>query len=114
MQFLTYNRNPFTVEALQITEENMEHIAPMIGDIRKKGNDRYIAINRRLVPHVTRAYVGWWVTKVDNNLRCYSPKAFSEQFTEAPMTTEQLIERANLEHAEYARLEEQHWPTPTE
>jgi hypothetical protein len=103
MEFATYNRNPFTVEALMITEENLDEVAALIGIVRTKGNDRYIAINRRLVPHVTRAYVGWWVTKVDNNLRCYSPKAFAEQFSPAE----------DPAHPGYEQWHEGAWPSPS-
>lgn len=87
MEFVTYNRNPFTVEAVMITRENIEEVAVLIGEYRVKGDDCYIALNRRIVPHITRAYLGWWVTRVDNNFRCYSPKAFNEQFSVAPEIT---------------------------
>lgn len=81
MEFHTYHRNPFTVKAVLITKENIEEIALLIGELRKKGDDPYIALNRRIIPHITRAYVGWWLTKVEDNYRCYSPKAFNEQFS---------------------------------
>lgn len=87
MEFQIYNRNPFTVEAVMITRENIEEVAGLIGEYRSKGDDCYISLNRRIVPHITRAYLGWWVTRVDNNFRCYSPKAFNEQFSKAPEGT---------------------------
>jgi hypothetical protein len=126
MQFKPYNRNPFEVEALLITEENLEEVAPLIGNMRKKGNSRYIAVNALLVPHIPRVYVGWWVTRQDNTLRCYSPRAFSEQFSPAEAvtetsegvpevsepTTEDLILQANAEHAQYAQWEASTFPAP--
>jgi hypothetical protein len=114
MKFETYNRNPFTVEALLITEENLEEVAPLIGDIRTKGKQRYIAVNSWVVPHVTRVYVGWWVTKVDNTLRCYSPKAFSEQFSLAEKPedlTETLVQQANHDHSQYLQWEARTFPS---
>lgn len=116
MQFKTYNRNPFTVEALLITEDNIEEVATLIGEIRKKGSSQYIAVNSWVVPHVKRAYVGWWVTKVDNNLRCYSPKSFSEQFSLAQpadqeLTVEELIARENASHLQYVEWEARTFPS---
>lgn len=113
MQFKTYNRKPFTVEALLITDENIEEVAPMIGEIRKKGREPYIAINPWVVPHVTRAYSGWWITKVDNILRCYSPKAFSEQFFLAEPTVEELVAQAEEDHKQYLQWEETTFPSTT-
>lgn len=121
MQFKTYNRNPFTVEALLITEENIEEVATLIGEIRKKGRERYIAVNPWVVPHVKRAFVGWWVTKVDNNLRCYSPKSFTEQFSLAQpadqeptleeLTVEELVARENASHLQYVEWEARTFPS---
>ena len=83
LDFVTFTRRPFVVEAVQITEDNMEELADLIGDIRTKDDVRYIALDRRIVPNIRKAFVDWWVTRMDDNLRCYSPKIFEEQFEEA-------------------------------
>lgn len=81
MDFITHRRKPFIVEAAQITEDNLEQAASLIGEV-VVGEDgsSHIKINKRLVPNIHRAYVGWWITKMGDNLRCYSPKIFEEQF----------------------------------
>lgn len=80
IQFERFVRTPFVVEAVQITEENLEEIAAIIGEVKEKDGVRYIALDRRVVPNVARAFVGWTFTRLDDNYRCYSPKVFSQQF----------------------------------
>jgi hypothetical protein len=80
MEFNEFVRRPFKVEATRITEENIEEIAKMIGEVKTKGNEKFILLDKRIVPSMNRAYVGWWVTRFNDNLRCYSNKIFTEQF----------------------------------
>jgi hypothetical protein len=80
MQFNQYIRSPFVVEAIEITEENLADVAKLVGDIRTKNGVTYIALDRRIVPSVNRAYVGWYMTRLGDNYRCYSPKVFTDQF----------------------------------
>jgi len=84
--FNKFVRIPFVVEATLITEENIEEIAKMIGELRVKKGQRYIALDRRIVPSVSRAYVGWYLTRLDDNLRCFDPNVFLEQFMGMPET----------------------------
>lgn len=81
MEFTEFVRRPFKVEAIRITEENIDEIAPLIGEVKTKGNEKFILLDKRIVPSMSRAFVGWWVTKFNDNLRCYSNKIFQEQFT---------------------------------
>lgn len=80
MEFSQYIRRPFVVEAVEITEENMEEVAKLVGEVRTKDNVTFIQLDRRLVPNVTRAFVGWYMTRLGDNYRCYAPKIFNEQF----------------------------------
>lgn len=80
IEFNHYVRTPFAVEATLITEENIEAIADLVGTVRVKNGEKYVALDRRIVPNISRAYVGWFVTRLGDNYRCYSPKVFSEQF----------------------------------
>ena len=82
LEFTVFTRRPFVVEAIQITEDNIEELAGLIGEVRHKDDEIYISIDRRVIPNIRKAYVGWWVTRMDDNLRCYSPKIFEEQFEE--------------------------------
>jgi hypothetical protein len=83
MDFATYVRKPFTVEAVEVTEDNIDEIAEMICSIQHKENGTpFIQVDRRLVSNLFRVFPGFWVTKMDdgNNIRCYSKKSFHSQF----------------------------------
>jgi hypothetical protein len=82
VEFKQFIRTPFQVEALEITEENFEEVAALIGQIRTKDGATFIALDRRIIPNVHRASVGWFVTRLGDNYRCYAPKVFNEQFIE--------------------------------
>lgn len=83
MEFTTYVRKPFTVEAVEVTAENIEEIAKHVGDVRHKDDGTpYILVDRRLVPNVAKVYIGFFMTKMGENIRCYSRKVFLEQFIE--------------------------------
>ena len=82
--FSRYIRKPFGVLATEITAENIDELAPLVGEVRMKGDEKYIALDRRIVPNVGRAYIGWFMTRLGDNLRCYSPKIFKDQFMENP------------------------------
>lgn len=81
MEFTTYVRKPFTVEAVEITLENIEEVAKKVGDLKFKDDGQpYILVDRRLVPNVKMVYVGFLMTQMDENVRCYSPRIFKQQF----------------------------------
>ena len=83
MTFETYTRRPFVVEAMEITDDNIYDVAKMIGingEVRERDDIKYIAVDKRIVPNIHRATAGWWLTRMGDNLRCYSPKIFNEQF----------------------------------
>ena len=83
MEFQEFVRRPFKVEAIRITEENIDEVAALIGEVKvhTKTKDKFILLDKRIVPSMTRAFVGWWVTRYNDNLRVYSNKIFLEQFT---------------------------------
>ena len=79
--FTSFVRKPFCVEAVQITAENIGSLATLLGELKEKDGEVSILIDRRIIPNIKKAYIGWWVTKLDDNLRCYSPKVFEKEFT---------------------------------
>lgn len=83
MEFTTFVRKPFVVEAIEITTDNIEDVAKYIGDVREREDGtKYILVDRRLVPNVEKVYPGFFMTKMGENIRCYSRKIFKEQFIE--------------------------------
>lgn len=81
MEFATYVRKPFVVQAVEITADNIAEVAEHVGDLRhKEDGTPFILVDRRLVPNVFRVYPGFFMTKMGENVRCYSRKIFNEQF----------------------------------
>jgi hypothetical protein len=95
MEFTSFTRKPFTVDAVQITKENMAEVAELIGELREKDGVQFIAINRRIVPNIHRAFEGWWVTKMGDNLRCYAGTIFTDQFEPTPAAHELQVMNMN-------------------
>jgi hypothetical protein len=92
VEFTTFVRKPFAVEATEITTENIAEIAELIGVLREKDNGSpYIAVDRRLVPNLFRVYPGFWMTKMGDNIRCYSKRVFKQQFVETTPDIESWI-----------------------
>lgn len=83
MEFTTFVRKPFVVEAVEVTKDNIEEIAKYVGDLKEKEDGSlYILVDRRLVPNVFKVYPGFYMTKMGENVRCYSRKIFRDQFME--------------------------------
>ncbi len=81
MEFTTFVRKPFMVEAVEVTEDNISEIAPLVGALREKEDGtHYIHVDRRLFPNIFRVDPGFWMTKMGDNLRCYSKAVFTKQF----------------------------------
>jgi hypothetical protein len=82
VQFTTFVRKPFIVDAVEVTAMNIGEVAKYVGDLREKEDGTpYILVDRRLVPNVDRVYPGFYMTKMGENVRCYSRKIFRDQFT---------------------------------
>lgn len=89
MEMKQFVRKPFIVEAVEITKDNIAELAQFIGTLREtKDGTPFIAVDRRLVPNVFRVYPGFWMTKMDDNIRCYAGKIFHDQFVESNGTTD--------------------------
>lgn len=98
MEFTRFVRKPFAVEAIEVTEENIAEIAKMVGSLRKKENGTpYIKVDQKLVPSVFNVYPGFWMTKMGDNIRCYSKRAFEEQFVASTEDIENWVTFMNKE-----------------
>lgn len=85
--FRTFVRKPFEIEAVEITSDNIEQIAPMVGKLDKdqKTGTPFIEVDKELVPNMTRVWPGYWLTKMGDNIRCYASRVFADQFMEKPV-----------------------------
>lgn len=83
MELTEYIRKPFIVEAVEITKENVEDVAAYVGEVVYDEDDKpmYIESDRQLMPGIPRVYLGFYMTRMGDNIRCYSRRVFFEQFT---------------------------------
>lgn len=96
MDFISYARKPFSVEAVEVTVENISEIAKYVGDLKtKEDGTPYIQVDRRLVPSVFRVYPGFFMTQMGDNIRCYSPRVFNEQFVKNEGPIKEWVEFIN-------------------
>lgn len=103
--FEEFVRKPFVVEAIEVTKDNIKDLAVYIGTLRKKDDGTpYIAVDRRLIPNVYRVYPGFWMTRMGDNIRCYSKKIFREQFTSSNTKIEALLIYFNSPEKDDSRL----------
>lgn len=87
-----FARKAFYVEAVVVTDENMEEVAKWCGGEVKTGKDRdqqdarYIQVNvaRAIHPNQTKAFVGNRVLRSGANFKVYTEKAFQATFETIP------------------------------
>ena len=84
-----YVRRPFAVDAIQVTEENLESVAAWAGaDIRTttvNGEERRyikVRVKRPLTERQTKAFVGDWILYSDSatGYKVYTKNAFERTF----------------------------------
>lgn len=86
-----YVRKPFEVDAVRVTEENMEEAAKWCGgDVRtNKQKKRYIKVRvvRPLNPRQSEAYVNDTILYAGTGYKVYTPQAFEDSFEKASSPT---------------------------
>ncbi len=96
MEFNKFVRKPFVIEAIEVTEENIAELSKSIGTLCKKADGTpYIQVDRQLVPIIDKVYPGFWVTKMEHNVRCYSERTFKEQFVKSTEDIEKWVSSLN-------------------
>jgi hypothetical protein len=99
MQTTTYNRKPLTVEAVQVTDENIYEVAKWCdGDVHTAlGSGKkhiQVAVLHPLHKKQTRASVGDWVLKSDQGFKIYADTAFQKGFEEAQPAMDADVSKA--------------------
>ena len=83
LKYETFVRTPFKIEAVEVTDENLNQIADMLGskvftDTRTGNN--FIGVDNDKMPGIYRIYAGFWVTKMGHRYRAYSQQRFLKEF----------------------------------
>lgn len=109
MDLTTFVRKPFTVEAIEVTEENIEEIAGLIGELREdEGGKKHIRVDRRKVPNIFKVEPGFWMTKMETskgtNIRCYAGHIFKNQFARVTEDIDALLNLMDIGEATPAQV----------
>jgi hypothetical protein len=79
-----FARKPFYVDAIQVTEENMQEVAKWC-DGTVEGTDAgenfiKVRVHRPLNERQTKAFVNDWILYAGSGYKIYTPKAFNHSF----------------------------------
>lgn len=107
METTTYQRKPFRIEAVEITNENIEEIGAKIGRVMTRAEDgvKFIQIDSVIIPGIARAYVGFWLTIMDNRYRCYSGRIFNAQFEKVPEDPSWIADQETIRNPDQASFD---------
>lgn len=96
MDYNSYVRKPFKVQAVLVTDENIAEIAKLTGVLEKNDDETlYIEVDRLKVPNVFKIYVGFFVTKMNKQFRAFPPQVFEKLFVKNDEELEKLIKDLN-------------------
>jgi hypothetical protein len=103
-----FERLPFTIQAIQVTPENIHQVAKWCrGRVKsegKRGLKKYIQVEvkRALNERQTKAYIGDWVLKAGSGFKVYTPKAFETSFRKVTehmvKTVKNMVDREKAEN----------------
>lgn len=104
-----FQRKPFPVEGVRVTEKNMEAVAEWAGGKIKESakgvKHVFIDTHRPMTERQTMAFVGDWILYADRGFKIYTQNAFSRNF-------ELVKAGTGSEHADFEPMPEKDEPIP--
>lgn len=94
-----FARKPFYVDAVRVSESNMEEVAKWCdGKIETNDDGTHIKVEvyRPFSDRQTQAYVGDWVLFAGSGFKVYTSKAFDKQFEKVKTLTKQQADEAGI------------------
>lgn len=96
LQYKEFCRKPFVVEAVEVTRENIGEIAKFVGKLETlEDGNQFILVDPSLVQNVIRVFPGYYMTRMGEQIRCYSKRVFREQFALLNETTQEWVDIIN-------------------
>jgi hypothetical protein len=90
LEYQTYERIPFTIQAVEITRDNFDEIAALIGvgvePSPYDDGERCILVDSKKIQKMPRAFLGNYLTKSGSHFRLFTRRVFSQQYTQSPTT----------------------------
>lgn len=94
-----FARKPFYVDAVRVSEANIEEVAEWCGGIIKEGPAGkfiQVKVHRPLTERQTQAYLGDWVLYAGTGFKVYVPKAFDKSFEKVKTLTKAQADEAGI------------------
>jgi hypothetical protein len=95
-----FARKPFYVDAVRVSEANIEEVAAWCeGQIQETDDGQtYISVkvHRPLTERQTQAFIGDWVLYAGSGFKVYTPKAFDKSFEKVRTLTKAQADEAGI------------------
>lgn len=114
-----FARKPFYVDAVRVSEANIEEVAAWCeGQVQETDDEQiYISVkvHRPLTERQTQAFVGDWVLFAGSGFKVYTPKAFDKSFEKVRTLTKAQADEAGIKvpHEPRQKPKGQKKPVPT-
>lgn len=95
-----FARKPFYVDAVRVSEENIEEVAKWCnGDVQTDSSEGLyikVRVHRPLTDRQTKAFIGDWVLFAGSGFKVYTPKAFDKSFEKVKTLTKAQADEAGI------------------
>lgn len=115
-----FARKPFYVDAVRVSETNMEEVAAWCGgkivEALEGANDAShikVEVHRPLTERQTQAFVGDWVLFAGSGFKVYTPKAFDKSFEKVKTLTKEQADAAGIKVPHEKSTKPKKRPVPT-
>lgn len=112
-----FARKPFYVDAVRVSEENIQEVAKWCnGEVQSSAEEGLyikVRVHRPLTERQTMAFIGDWVLFAGSGFKVYTPKAFDKSFEKVKTLTKAQADEAGIKvpHEKSQRPKKKH-PTP--
>lgn len=100
MKTTKYARKPFYVDAVRVTEENIDEVIEWCAGEKltdaEEGVYVKVRVHRPLTERQTKAFVGDWVLYAGTGFKVYTPKAFDKSFEKVKHLTKAQADEAGI------------------
>lgn len=95
-----FARKPFYVDAVRVSEANIEDVTEWCGGEIKTNDDGdkfiKVKVHRPITERQTEAYIGDWVLWAGNGFKVYTPKAFDKSFEKVRTLSKSQADEAGI------------------
>lgn len=115
MKTSKFARKPFYVDAVRVSEDNIEEVAAWCqGEVLEDEEGRHIKVrvHRPLTDRQTKAYLGDWVLFAGTGFKVYVPKAFDKSFEKVKTLTKAQADEAGIKVPHEKKQQKPRRPKP--